>query len=43
MLLNTAVFLVGKGFVLFAGKEHHCLRSPPFNSQFKFHHDDNGV
>ena len=42
-LLNTVMYLVGKGFALCAGKEHHVLRSPPFDSQFKFHHDNSGT
>ena len=43
MLLNTVVFVIGEGFALRAGKEHHKLRSPPFQSQFSFHHDQNDV
>ena len=43
MLLNTVVFLVGKGFALRAGKEHQVLRSPPFGSQFEFMRDPDGV
>ena len=42
-LLNTMVLVIGKGFALRAGKEHHCLRSPPFDSQFKFMHDQDGI
>ena len=38
-LLNTMVFIIGKGFALRAGKEHQALRSPPFDSQFQFLHD----
>ena len=41
-LLNTVVFIIGKGFALHAGKEHRALRSPPFNSQISFMHDDEG-
>ena len=41
-LLNTVVFVIGKGFSLRAGKEHYSLRRPPFNSQFTFLHDDDG-
>ena len=41
-LLNTMVFILGKGFGLCAGKEHQCLRSPPFQSQFEFLHDSDG-
>ena len=33
---------MGKGFALCAGKEHQVLRSPPFNSQFSFLHDNKG-
>ena len=39
-LLNTVVFVLGKGCALHAGKEHYSLRRPPFNSQFHFLHDD---
>ena len=42
VLLNTCVFLIGKGCALRARKEHHCLRSPPFRSQFQFLHDTEG-
>ena len=41
-LLNTMVFLIGKGVALRAGKEHHVLRRPPFNSQFEFCYDEAG-
>ena len=41
-LLNTVVFIIGKGFSLRAGKEHYSLRRPHFDSQFKFLHDDEG-
>ena len=39
-LLNTMVFCVGKGFALWASKEHRALRAIPFNSQLAFHRDD---
>ena len=42
-LLNTMVLVIGKGFALHAGKEHHGLRSPPFQSQFKFMRDESGI
>ena len=42
MLLNTVVFLIGKGCALTAGKEHRALRSPPFQSQFTFVHNNSG-
>ena len=42
-LLNTVIFMVGKGFSLRAGKEHHVLRAPPFNSQFKFMKHDGQI
>ena len=35
-ILNILVFVIGKGFALQARKEHHSLRSPPFNSQIQF-------
>ena len=41
-LLNTVVFMIGKGFALRAGNEHRALRSPPFDSQFKFLRDEDG-
>ena len=41
-LLNMVVFCKGKGFALRAGKEHRVLHAIPFDSQFKFlHNDDN--
>ena len=42
VLLNTVVFMIGKGCALRAGKEHYNLRSPPFNSQFSFVRDGEG-
>ena len=42
VLLNTEVFMIGKGFALHAGKEHQGLRSPPFNSQLELMRDDQG-
>ena len=42
VLLNTVVFLMGKGFALHAGKEHQRLRSLPFQSQIQFMHDELG-
>ena len=41
-LLNTVVFLIGKGCALRAGKEHRDLRAPPFNCQLSFVHDFEG-
>ena len=41
-LLNTIVFMLGKGCELRAGKEHRSLRRPPHDSQFQFLHDDEG-
>ena len=43
VLLKTVVLVIGKGFALRAGAEHRALRSPPFNSQFEFVHDNSGV
>ena len=42
VLLNTVIFLVGKGFALHAGKEHQALRSPPFDSQMELMRDEQG-
>ena len=42
-LLNTIIFILGKGCALRAGKEHRSLRSPSFNSQFEFLHNNEGV
>ena len=42
VLLNTVIFLIGKGCALRAGKEHRLLRSPPFKSQFEFFTDNEG-
>ena len=41
-LLNTMVFVIGKGIALRAVKEHQALRAPPFSSQLSFLHDDDG-
>ena len=41
-LLNTLVYMLGKGFALRAGQEHRCLKSPQFSSQLSFLHDDEG-
>ena len=43
VLLNTLVFVIGKGLALWAGKEHHRLRAPPFDSQLQFMHDEDGI
>ena len=42
VLLNTVVFLIGKGCALRAGKEHRSLRAPPFQSQFTYIRDNSG-
>ena len=41
-LLNTVVFIVGKGCALRMGKEHRASHGLPFNSQFCFMHDSDG-
>ena len=42
VLLDTIVFIVGKGCAFRTGKEHRALCSPPFSSQFQFVHDNEG-
>ena len=42
VLLNTVVFMIGKGFALHAGKEHYNLWSPPFQSQLNFVRNSEG-
>ncbi len=39
-LLNTVVFLLGLHCCLRAGKEHHALRAPGYNSQLRFVYHD---
>ena len=41
-LLRTVFFMVGMSCALRAGKEHHKLRSIPFNSQFSWETDSAG-
>ena len=42
VLLNTLLFMIGKGCALCAAKEHYPLRVPPFSSQFSFMTDEEG-
>ena len=42
-LLHSVVFTLGLNCSLRAGKEHRSLRSIPFNSQFEFKTDSQGV
>ena len=42
VLLNTVIFMIGKGFALRAGNKHQALRSPPFQSQFELLRDNEG-
>ena len=42
VLLNTIVFVLGKGCALHVAKEHYALRAPPFRSQVEFLRDDEG-
>ena len=42
VLLHTVMFTIGLSCSLRAGKEHYCLRSVPFNSQFTFLYDNEG-
>ena len=42
VLLQTVMFTIGLSCSLRAGKEHHVLRSIPFDSQFTFMYDDRG-
>ena len=41
-LLNTVIFMLGKGLALRAGEEHRYLKSPLFSSQLSFMHDEEG-
>ena len=41
-LLNTVIFIIGKGFALCAGKEHQNLRNMYYNSEFSFLRDEEG-
>ena len=41
-LLNTVVFIMGKGFALRAGKEHRALHGLQFKSQLRFTKDTDG-
>ena len=42
VLLVTVMFTLGLSCSLRAGKEHHVLRSIPFESQFTFYTDSEG-
>ena len=42
VLSNTVLFVIGKGCALHAGKQHRCLRAPPFESQFQYVRDNSG-
>ena len=42
-LLNSVVFMLGKGLALRAGKEHRALKCPQFSDQLSFLHDKEGV
>ena len=39
-LLNTVVYMLGKGLVLHAGNEHRYLKLPQFSDQLTFMHDE---
>ena len=41
-ILDTMAFCIGKGFALWAGKEHRVLTAIPFMSQLKFMRDSDG-
>ena len=43
VLMNTVVIMLGLSCCLRAGEEDRSLHSPPFDSQFSFLYDDNGV
>ena len=43
VLLNSVVYMLGKGFALRAGSEHRNLKSPFFSDQLKFMHDQGSV
>ena len=42
VLLDTVIFMIGKGCALRAGNEHHQLCAPPFKSQFEIFTDSGG-
>ena len=42
-LLNSVIYMLGKGFALRVGEEHRMLKAPPFSKQLTFMHDEQGV
>ena len=42
-LLNSVIFMLGKGLALHAGEEHRILKAPPFSTQLSFMHDEQGA
>ena len=42
MLLNSVIYMLGKGLALHAGNEHRALKCLQFSDQLTFLHDEEG-